>query len=33
MLHAKIVDSTKKEFIEVSRAEEFLNQSKFGALI
>ena len=33
MLHAKVVDTSKKELIELSRAEEFLNQSKFGALI
>ncbi len=33
MLHAKVVDTSNKELIELSRAEEFLNQSKFGALI
>ena len=33
MLHAKIVDASKNELIELSRAEKFLNQSKFGALI
>ena len=33
MLQARIVDSSKNELIELSRAEGFLNQSKFGALI
>ena len=33
MLHAKIIDISKKETIEISRAENFLNQSKFGAII
>ena len=33
MLHAKIIDTSKKETIEISRAENFLNQSKFGAII
>ena len=30
MLHAKIID-LKKEKIEVSKAEEFVSSSKFGA--
>ena len=33
MLHAKIIDTSKKESIEISKAENFLNQSKFGAII
>ena len=33
MLHAKIIDTSKKEIIEISKAENFLNQSKFGAII
>ena len=33
MLHAKIIDTSKKETIEISKAENFLNQSKFGAII
>ena len=33
MLHAKIIDTSKNESIEISKAENFLNQSKFGALI
>tara|TARA_B100000131_G_scaffold119007_1_gene115983 strand:+ start:4597 stop:5043 length:447 start_codon:yes stop_codon:yes gene_type:complete len=33
MLHAKIVDTSKKEIIQISRAEDFLSQSKFGANI
>jgi len=27
MLHAKIIDTSKKESIEISKAENFLNQS------
>ncbi len=33
MLHTKIIDTSKKEKIEISKAENFLNQSKFGAVI
>ena len=33
MLHAKIIDTSKKETIEILKAENFLNQSKFGAII
>ena len=33
MLHTKIIDASKKEKIEISKAEKFLNQSKFGAVI
>ena len=33
MLHTKIIDASKKEKIEISKAENFLNQSKFGAVI
>ena len=33
MLHAKIIDTSKKETIKISKAENFLNQSKFGAII
>ena len=33
MLHAKIIDTSKEEKIEISKAENFLNQSKFGAVI
>ena len=33
MLHTKIIDTSKKERIEISKAENFLNQSKFGAII
>ena len=33
MLHAKIIDTSKKESIEISKAENYLNQSKFGAII
>ena len=33
MLHAKIIDTSKKETVEISKAENFLNQSKFGAII
>ena len=33
MLHIKIIDSSKNEKIEISKAEKFLNQSKFGAVI
>ena len=31
MLHVKIIDTSKNESIEISKAENFLNQSKFGA--
>ena len=33
MLHAKIIDTSKKESIKISKAENFLNQSKFGATV
>ena len=33
MLHTKIIDASKSEKIEISKAENFLNQSKFGAII
>ena len=33
MLHIKIIDSSKNEKIEISKAEKFLNKSKFGAKI
>ena len=33
MLHTKILDTSKEEKIEISKAENFLNQSKFGAVI
>ena len=33
MLHAKIINTSKNESIEISKAENFLNQSKFGAII
>ncbi len=33
MLHTKIIDASKNEKIEISKAENFLNQSKFGAII
>ena len=33
MLHTKIIDASKNEKIEISKAEKFLNQSKFGAVI
>ena len=33
MLHTKIIDTSKREKIEISKAESFLNQSKFGAVI
>ena len=33
MLHTKIIDTSKKESIEISKAENYLNQSKFGAII
>ena len=33
MLHARIIDTSKKETIEISKAENFLNQTKFGAII
>ena len=33
MLHTKIIDASKAEKIEISKAESFLNQSKFGAVI
>ena len=33
MLHTKIIDTSKEEKIEISKAENFLNQSKFGAII
>jgi len=33
MLHTKIIDASKVEKIEISKAENFLNQSKFGAVI
>ena len=33
MLHTKIIDASKNEKIEISNAENFLNQSKFGAVI
>ena len=33
MLHTKIIDTSKNEKIEISNAENFLNQSKFGAVI
>ena len=33
MLHTKIIDASKAEKIEISRAENFLNQSRFGAVI
>ena len=32
MLHAKVID-TKKEKIDLSKAEEFISSSKFGASI
>ena len=33
MLHTKIIDTSKNKKIEISKAENFLNQSKFGAVI
>ena len=33
MLHIKIIEASKAEKIEISKAENFLNQSKFGAII
>ena len=33
MLHIKIIDASRNEKIEISKAENFLNQSKFGAVI
>ena len=33
MLHTKIINASKNEKIEISKAENFLNQSKFGAII
>ena len=33
MLHTKIIDASRNEKIEISKAENFLNQSKFGAVI
>ena len=33
MLHTKIIDASKNGKIEISKAEKFLNQSKFGAVI
>ena len=33
MLHTKIIDASKNEKIEISKAENFLNQSKFCAII
>ena len=33
MLHTKIIDASKNEKIEISKAENYLNQSKFGAVI
>ena len=33
MLHTKIIDASKNEKIEILNAENFLNQSKFGAVI
>ena len=33
MLHTKIIDTSKKDKIEISKAENFLNQSRFGAVI
>ena len=33
MLHTKIIDASKKEKIEISKAENFLNQSKFVAIL
>ena len=33
MLHTKIIYASKNEKIEISKAENFLNQSKFGAVI
>ena len=33
MLHTKIIDTSKNEKIEITKAENFLNQSKFGAVI
>ena len=33
MLHTKFIDASKSEKIEISKAENFLNQSKFGAVI
>ena len=33
MLHTKVIDTSKKDKIEISKAENFLNQSKFGAVI
>jgi molybdopterin synthase catalytic subunit len=33
MLHTKIIDASNNEKIEISKAENFLNQSKFGAVI
>ena len=33
MLHTKIIDASKNEKIEISKAENFLNQSKFGDII
>ena len=33
MLHTKILDTSKNEKLEITKAENFLNQSKFGAVI
>ena len=33
MLHIKIIDSSKNEKIEISKAEQFIGSSKFGASI
>ena len=33
MLHTKIIDASKAEKIEISKAENFLNQLKIGAVI
>ena len=33
MLNTKIIDASKNEKIEISKAENFINQSKFGAII
>ena len=33
MLHTKIIDASKAEKIEILKAENFLNHSKFGAVI
>ena len=33
MLHTKIIDASKAEKIEILKAENFLNHSKFGDII